>query len=258
MNASLRRLIFAPLLAATTAACVVVTLPPPPQTQTEARSLDTEVSEPATAEVQAGTAPVDGPSLDSLRGSRNDWVAYRILTREDFQAKSSYSLWGNVAHAAEICSFLFSARRDEDAAELHAVMHPRCSFWNRTTKVVNRMGRLAGAIAGVPVIVPGELPPWYVLQHEQLHFAITEVAARRYARALAKLGPKGRDAVGDRLYTATLERMQERNAQLDGDTSGTFAPRALEKWVRVLESELKELCGKGPKCRVRTEDPRAN
>ena len=250
----LRRLVLAALLPAVTTACMVVTPPPRPPASSEA--LDAEASEPATSDVQAGAAPVDGPSLDSLRGSRNGWVSYRILTREDFQAKSSYSLWGNVAHGAEICSFFFRAERGEDAAGLHAVMHPQCSFWNHSAKVVNRVGRLAGAIAGVPVIVPGALPPWYVLQHEQLHFAITEVAVRRYARALAKLGP-GRDAVGDRLYTATLEHMKERNAQLDGDTSGTFAPRALEKWVRVLESELKELCGKGPRCRVRTEDPQA-
>ena len=30
--------------------------------------------------------------------------------------------------------------------------------------------------------------------------------------------------------------MQERNAQMDRNTSGTFDPRALEKWVRVLQA----------------------
>jgi hypothetical protein len=245
------------LVAVTTAACVVVTLPPPSETPTTSGELEPAASYSATPDVEAGAAPDDGPSLDSLRATRNGWVSYRILTREDFQAKSSYSLWGNIAHGAEICSFFFRARSDEDAAELHAVMHPQCSFWNRTAKTVNRVGRLAGAIAGVPVIVPNPQPPWYILQHEQLHFAITEVAARRYARALTKLGPERRDELAARLYTATQQRLDERQAELDGDTSGTFAPRALEKWVRVLESELKELCGKGPQCRVRTKDPQA-
>lgn len=218
--------------------------------------------EPPAEEVSAGTAeaeaspPPDGPSLESLRGDRNGWVDYRLLTQDDFQAKTSYVLWGNVLHAAEICVHIFPLEGKDDTTALHAMMQPRCSFWNHSRKVVDKVSKVAAAAAGV-LLLGDTQPDWYILQHEQLHFAIAEAAALRYSRALAKVEPARRDAMALRLYEVGLERLGKRQAQLDRDTSGTFDPRALEKWTRVLESELKELCGKGPKCKVRTQDPQA-
>ncbi len=241
------------ILLAAALGCRGAALPPPPmQARNAAGGLASEEPSPD-ADVQADAEEIDGPSLELLRASRNGWVDYRLLTKDDFQARTSYVLWGNVVHAAEICTNLFPVRLD-DATEAHAMMHPSCSFWNHRRKGTRRAAMAAAAAAGMLLFID-TLPDWYVLQHEQLHFAIMEVGARRYSRALAKLAPERRGAVATRLHELTLKQIRERNAQLDADTSGTFDQRAIEKWVRVLESELKELCGKGPECRVRTKDP---
>lgn len=255
MNPWTGRRIPAALLAATLG-CVVATLPPPPmEPARNAEAQATDKPEVETADTGEQASPSDAPSLEALREDRNGWVDYRLLTKDDFQAKTSYVLWGNVLHGAEICNQVFPVRED-DLSELHAMMHPSCSFWNHNRKVIKKMTSVAAAAAGV-LLLGDTLPDWYILQHEQLHFAIAEVAARRYSRGLAKLEPERRDKVALRLYELTLKQIKERNAELDGDTSGTFAPRALEKWVRILDSELKELCGKGPACKVRTKDPQA-
>ena len=44
-------------------------------------------------------------------------------------------------------------------------------------------------------------------------------------------------------YRLTLSRTQERHARFDAATSGTFDPGRLGVWVRVLETEMRELCG---------------
>lgn len=251
MNAWTVSRILAALLA-TTAGCRVVTPPPPVQVTPSAEAaIDAPEDGAAEADVKADAG--EGPSLESLRESRNGWVDYRLLTKEDFQSKTSRALWGNVLHGAEICTYLFPVRQG-DVTEAHAMMHPGCSFWNHRQKTTRRAALAAAAAAGMLLLID-TLPEWYVLQHEQLHFAIMEVGARRYSHALAKLEPGRRDVAATRLYELTLEQVKERNAQLDADTSGSVDQRAIEKWVRVLESEMKELCGKGPKCKVRTKDP---
>src|SRR5687767_9288404 len=93
-----RHLIAAWLLALP-AGCLVVTSPPPSERSTrEVGALDDEASRSGTTEGPTDPAPADGPSLESLRGDRNSWVDYRLLTQDDFQAKTSYVLWGNVLH----------------------------------------------------------------------------------------------------------------------------------------------------------------
>jgi predicted secreted Zn-dependent protease len=114
---------------------------------------------------------------------------------------------------------------------------------------------MAGAIAGVPTLTPKQQPDWYILQHEQCHFAITEVAARKLAQRVAKLEPEQRtqDAIA-RLRRSTMTRVHQRHGEFDSETSGTFDPRSLEKWVRVLEVQLQRLCGPDERCPVRTPD----
>jgi hypothetical protein len=178
-------------------------------------------------------------------------VPYRLVTQDDFQAKSSSSLWGNFAHGAEICTQILPVE-DPEVLAFRAVMRPDCSFWNSVIGPVGFLTRLAGLATGVPTVTPVKQPDWYILQHEQIHFAINELAARRLTRKLAEHPPRRvSQSLIRRLYAITLRNTQERHRRLDEETSGRFDAFLLEKWVRALESEFSELCNLGQECRVR-------
>ena len=182
----------------------------------------------------------------------DDVIAYRLVEKDDFQASSSNSLWGNVAHGAEICTHILPAGDDEDTWEFEAVMRPDCSFWNKVIGPLGRATRLALLAAGVVTIGGGKQPDWYILQHEQVHFAINAVAARKLTAQLETLDEERRTPrLVRRVYEITLEHASARHAKFDGETSGTYDPFLLEKWVRVLEREMQGLCREGQVCDVR-------
>ena len=188
-----------------------------------------------------------------------DWlggevVGYRLLVKEDFQAANSGHLWGNIAHGAEICVQIIPSQDHEQTGAFRAVMKPSCSFWN---EAVGKVGTLGG-LSGVSVIpgLPTSQPEWYVLQHEQIHFAIMEVAARRLSARIAEIPAERRDASSiESAYRLTLDHTRERHAKFDAATSGTFDSAKLDLWVGVLETEMRRLCGKAAHCWVRHRNP---
>ena len=193
-------------------------------------------------------------ALDPAQWSESDVVAYRLLTKDDFQASSSSHVWGNVAHGAEICTLILPAQDPAQAGAFRAVMNPRCSFWNETMGPLATLGGLAGASV-VPGL-PTQQPDWYVLQHEQIHFAIMEVAARELSRGLAELPPERRtQGAIDRAYRLVLAQSEQRHASFDAATSGTFDPPKLGAWVRALEQDMRRVCGTRPECWVRHRSP---
>jgi hypothetical protein len=180
-------------------------------------------------------------------------VPYRLVSKDDFRASSSSSPWGNVAHGAEICTVILPAEDYDESGVFHAVMRPDCSFWNKVIGPLGRVTRLVGLAAGVPTVTPVKQPDWYILQHEQVHFAINESAARTLTRKLSAL-PRARRTVKltRRVYQLTVDRTAERQRRFDQETSGRYDTFLLEKWVRLLERELEESCADGQECRVRT------
>jgi hypothetical protein len=186
-----------------------------------------------------------------------DWAApdvlpYRLVTKDDFKARSSGSLWGNVAHGAEICTHILPAADPAEAGTFRAVMKQDCSFWNKVVGPLGTAGLVAGLFSPVPVVVPVKQPDWYILQHEQIHFAINETAARQLSREIAELPPEKRTPSRiQAAYRVTLDHVQKRHAEFDGETSGSYSPAKLEKWVRVMEIQMQRLCGEGPHCQVR-------
>src|SRR5262245_36917368 len=91
----------------------------------------------------AGRAP--RPTVGPPEWSPADVVAYRLLTKNDFQAGSSSHVWGNIAHGAEICTRIVPAAGSEPTGAFRAVMNRRCSFWNETMGPLTTLGGLAGA-----------------------------------------------------------------------------------------------------------------
>ncbi len=197
-----------------------------------------------------GPAPIDWSSGRS--------VGYRLVTKDDFQSGTSNSMWGNFAHGAEICTTILPAEDYEQTGTFRAVMRPECSFWNKAIGPAGTAMRLGALLSPVPIVVPVPVkqPDWYILQHEQLHFAIMEAAARQLSEKTAEIPPDQRTAeLTQRLLTITLSHTRERHAAFDAETSGTFEPQMLEKWVRVME---RQLCGdedQADACPVRTSGP---
>jgi hypothetical protein len=107
-----------------------------------------------------------------------------------------------------------------------AQMDPECSWWN--SKQV-------------------EIPPEHVLQHEQVHFAITEIEARELlgrTRTLAASGATPAEAQAslqralDAELARTRDRIVERNLAFDEDTSLRYAPEAQQRWFERVQEEL--------------------
>jgi hypothetical protein len=112
-----------------------------------------------------------------------------------------------------------------------AVMLPDRSWWNPK----------------IPANMRG-----YVLQHEQIHFALTELAARKLTRESQKWAaevlvikptpPEVRAELARQIkyrINAAMEANLKRQAEFDDDTSLFFNPRRQQWWSRTVEDELK-------------------
>jgi hypothetical protein len=174
-------------------------------------------------------------------------IPYRPLTRADFKAEAPRP---EVAkHAKNFGAYtcvLLPARieREMDVAydaaagtyvatladvEYVAVMAPNCSWWNESNS---------------------SLPPEYVLQHEQIHFMLAEIQARRvvakvrnmqgsatsHVEATLKLQEQLDSAVRD----ATPAFLAAAN-RFDDDTSARYAPTKQAEWLAYAEAELERL-----------------
>jgi hypothetical protein len=93
----------------------------------------------------------------------------------------------------------------------------------------------------------------YVLQHEQIHFALTEIAARqltndtpKWASDVLVIEPTPQEVraelvrqVKDRI-NAAMEANLKRQAKFDEDTSLSFNPRWQQWWFDTVAEELKQ------------------
>jgi hypothetical protein len=177
---------------------------------------------------------------------------YRPLTPEDFRAASAsgqlpeHAERINARAAIQIrltadSSFritsgdLYGQRYFFGSIErlgFEAVMLPDQSWWNPKIQANTR---------------------GYVLQHEQIHFALTELAARQLTRnsqkwaaqvLVIKSTPQEVQAelaqeIKDRI-NAAMEANLKRQAEFDEDTSLSFNPRWQQWWLQTVEDELKQ------------------
>lgn len=169
---------------------------------------------------------------------------YRILTPDDFQASAPPAAYA--AHArvmgAMTCARVAPAPGTRvayahgphgagyvarpEAVSFRAEFDPACSWWNRE-----------------PLPVPSE----QILQHEQIHFALIELAARRTterARAFAGEGASpdaaARDfqsRVQDLLHEIAGEILKEQT-RFDQETSGQLDPTAQNRWWGDVSARL--------------------
>ena len=194
-------------------------------------------------------AVVEASSLDS-----SDVIGYRQLTRADFHGQTVPREFAAVADrvGAATCgqvrttpdtAFFVHWRKDSPGGEEHhwvevkklafmALMDRRCSWWN--DKVAAKA-------------------PAYVLEHEQIHFALYELGARKLnasaeaiRRSMTTQGSsqrevetRARQVLNDALARAT-EELIDRNRDFDQDTSLGYRPDRQRQWLKQVSSELEE------------------
>jgi hypothetical protein len=189
---------------------------------------------------------------DDLQQTLATGFPYRPLTPEDFRATSAseqlpqHAERLNARAAIQIrwtADSSFRITRGDlygqsyfigsiERLAFEAVMLPDRSWWNP---------KLQANMRG------------YVLQHEQIHFALTELAARQltsdsqeWAAAVLVTGPTPQDVraelvrqIKDRI-DAAMEVNLKRQAEFDEDTSLSFNPRWQQWWLETVEDELKQ------------------
>ena len=192
---------------------------------------------------------VAAASLDS-----SDVISYRQLSRADFRGTQAPPEFAQVAGrvGAATCGqvrttsdtlFMINWRQETPESEKHhwveikklsfmALMDRRCSWWNDRT---------------------ASRAPAYVLQHEQIHFALYELGARKLnanadsiKQSMLKEGATQQEvenhaqrALNDALVKAT-EELLERNREFDEDTSLGYRPDRQRAWLKRVTEELAE------------------
>ena len=188
--------------------------------------------------------------IDNKHESLEHGFTYRPLTVDDFQALSlpkKYKLHTKNINAHSCVQIrptrdsrfiitwnyfdkqIYYFGTIEDVV-FEAVMIPSCSWWNPH--------------------VPKEKFA-YVLQHEQIHFALMELAARKLTHEARELTKKfvairttHKDAQSDILATiedmirsASEDSLKEHTA-FDQDTSLHFDPEKQRRWLDLVEGQL--------------------
>jgi hypothetical protein len=192
---------------------------------------------------------VDAGQLDS-----SDVIGYRQLTREDFRgtqappefapvaARVGAATCGQVRTTADTTFSINWRQETPTSAKRHwvevkklafmALMDRRCSWWNE--KAASRA-------------------PGYVLQHEQVHFALYELGARKLNALVADISrdmkaegssqqevqAHAQKALNEALQKATDELL-ERNREFDEDTSLGYRPDRQRAWLKKVTEELAE------------------
>jgi hypothetical protein len=195
---------------------------------------------------------VDAGKLDST-----DVISYRQLTRADFRGTQAPREFAPVAArvGAATCgqvrttpdtTFLINWRQAAPNAEKRhwvqvkklefmALMDRHCSWWNE--KAASRA-------------------PAYVLQHEQIHFALYELGARKLNASVDAISrdmmaegssqqevqDRAQKALNAALQKATDELL-DRNREFDQDTSLGYRPDRQRAWLREVTQELAETEG---------------
>jgi len=172
-----------------------------------------------------------------------DAIRYRPLTRADFRAGAPPA--GMAAHAERMGAYTCAAVVPTAAVQIriepagggfvahaenlsvHAEMDRGCSWWNESPKTTQT--------------------PAYILQHEQIHFAIVELAARDMRARGQALRARGATVEAaraafqhelDELLRTTLRSLQARSLAFDEDTSMAFRTDVQQKWYDRVVAEL--------------------
>ncbi|TNF86498.1 MAG: hypothetical protein JSU67_00055 [Gammaproteobacteria bacterium] len=193
----------------------------------------------------------------------SDVISYRQLTRDDFRGSEPPSNFDE-RMAAVTCVYT-QPQIDKDGIEINpvdmedgvlvyeviynnlryrALMNRSCSWWNPRTSPLERD---------------------YVLEHEQIHFALFEAAAREWNELPPlKIRVRSQDIADmqrevQKQFEAQMQRrlqvLREENLRFDEDTSMGHKPAKQKEWLQTVLARLQKSSGHAaveaePDCRI--------
>ncbi len=190
-----------------------------------------------------------GGIVDAATADTSDVIEYRTLTRDDFKAAEPPREFAAISAqvGAATCAYLLTSgdtalRIEEkpgappperfeahiETLQFSTVMNRKCSWWNRDAQLAQA----------------------YVLEHEQIHFALYELGARRCnlsvpaAQERSVRGPSVEEArkLGSqeiqKVLQACLDDTLLQNRRFDEDTSMGYAPERQKAWLARVTAEL--------------------
>jgi hypothetical protein len=192
-----------------------------------------------------------GGVVDRSRLDASDVIAYRTLERADFKSQRPPPEFGPEGGrlSAATCAYILTTpdtqvmlqpvparggkvvyRARPRQLRFEARMDRNCSWWNPQDRGV---------------------PEEYILEHEQIHFALFELEARRlnaevpqiekHMHATADSSEEAVRVVEGRLAEQIQSRMQgilARSREFDEDTSMSHAPEQQRRWWERVHAEL--------------------
>jgi hypothetical protein len=167
-------------------------------------------------------APSLPENLSTHRESLNAQSAITIrMTADSNITITRFSLWDQINYSGSINHLAFEA-----------IMIPDNSWWNPKIK---------GAMTD------------YVLQHEQIHFALTELAARKltsdarkWASNIYVIKQSPQEVYSEiiqqikSMIDSAMETNKKRHLKFDEDTSLFYNPSWQAWWLKRVEKELKQ------------------
>jgi len=174
-----------------------------------------------------------------------DLIGYRRLTRDDFRGTAP----GDGRHVDRVGAETFAVVKHDPGLRISALRSPGSS--NLVGKIENlRFRAWMDRSRSWWNPKQGSLPAAYVLEHEQIHFALVELEARAMnaegkalmnrsfeAKDSKKLEAEVDEAIGE-LMEEGMERLLEINRDFDEDTSGRYEPAKQKDWLRRVERAL--------------------
>jgi hypothetical protein len=190
--------------------------------------------------------------IDEMHKVSSTDFTYRPLTLEDFRAVSlpeDLSRHGNMINAQSAIQIRVTADSNlhirhwplsdpryylgsVNHLAFEAVMMPDHSWWNPKIKAAQTS---------------------YVLDHEQIHFALTELAARKLTSDIREWASNlsVKDQTPQKVYSKIVQQIkdkiklameanQKRHLEFDQDTSLFYAPSWQAWWFQKVEGELKQ------------------
>ena len=189
---------------------------------------------------------------DELQKTLPTGFAYRSLTPDDFRATSlsdqptEHAERMN-AHTATLIRWTADSSFRITSGDLYGQRY----FFGRIERLAFEAVMLPDRSWWNPKI-PANMRS-YVLQHEQIHFALMELAARqltidtqKWASEILVMEPtlqEVRAELGRQIkerINAAMEANLKRQAEFDEDTSLFFNPKWQQWWSRTVEEELKQ------------------
>ncbi len=192
-----------------------------------------------------------GRIIEASELNESDAIGYRTLTRDDFKGTEPppHFAPNRAEIGAATCAYIRTTPEIQivirqvgshennlgyeatlQQLRFHARMDRECSWWNTTQK---------------------RLSSTYILQHEQIHFAIVELEARRLndraseisrkckstARTPEEASQKAQQAMQEQIE-GRLAAILDRTREFDEDTSLGYRPERQEAWWIRIQAQL--------------------